>query len=166
MHGRRHRGSQQGPGTPILLEWGSWPSELFSRSDNHSNSQRGRDPGMGLSKAGMSLIYQLANRLQRLIWSRQSLEWVPPILNSNYPIDWLIRLILNSEFELWLTVKHSWEAETIKNNRLKIQGVVGSRTTVSFFVWLGITVWWGNVRGLQTRWKHGSNGLLLPPFFS
>ena len=27
-HGRRHRGSQQGPDTPISLEWGSWPNFL------------------------------------------------------------------------------------------------------------------------------------------
>ena len=135
-HGRRHRGSQHGPGTPILLEWGSRPSELFTGSDHHSDSQRARNLRTGLSKAGMSVSHQLANILQRLIWSRQRSEWVPPILNSNSPIDWLIRLILNSEFWLRLTVKHSWEAEMVKNNRLKIKDVVGSRTTVSFFVWL------------------------------
>ena len=50
-HGRRHRGSQQGPGTPILLEWGSWPSQLFTGSDNHSDSQRARNLRTGLSKA-------------------------------------------------------------------------------------------------------------------
>ena len=80
-------GSQQGPGTPILLEWGSWPSQLFTGSDDHSDSQRARNLCTGLSKAGMSFSYQLANRLQRLIWSRQRSEWVPPILNSNSPID-------------------------------------------------------------------------------
>ena len=61
---RRHRGSQQGLGTPILLEWGSWPSQLFTVSDNHSDSQRARNLRTELSKAGMSFNYQLANILQ------------------------------------------------------------------------------------------------------
>ena len=42
-HGRRHRGSQQGPGTPTLFEWGIWPSQLFTGSDNHSDSHRARN---------------------------------------------------------------------------------------------------------------------------
>ena len=69
LHGRRHRGSQQGPDTPILLEWGSWSSQLFTGFDNHIDSQRARNLRTELSKAGMSLNYQLANILQGLIWS-------------------------------------------------------------------------------------------------
>ena len=141
-------GASRSRAPPFCLSGGAGPPN-FLRVLIISATVRARNLRTGLSKAGMSLNYQLTNGLQRLIWSRQRSEWVPLILSSNSPMDWLIRLILNSEFELRLTVKRSWEAEMVKNNRLKIKGVVGSITTVSLFCMI-ITVWWGNVRWLQT----------------
>ena len=48
-------GASRGRAPPLCLSGGAGPPNFFSGSDNHSDSQRARDPRMGLSKAGMSL---------------------------------------------------------------------------------------------------------------
>ena len=57
-------GASRGRAPPFRLSGGAGPPNFFTGSDNPSDSQRARNLRTGLSKAGMSLIYQLANRLQ------------------------------------------------------------------------------------------------------